>query len=130
MAGTVVVMLFLGFTVVVIVGMVAMVVVIVGMVAMAKVWTAAVIDMLVISEALFIGTRAAVAIAMVFGAEIVVVALEFSGPIPFSGDTLSTVGGTMMGFVTGIDIEVLTDANANVFASLMTALKFAVPRPI
>ena len=35
----------------------------------------------------------------------------------------------IMGFVSGIGVEVLADANGNVFASLMTALEFALPKP-
>ena len=37
--------------------------------------------------------------------------------------------GVIMAFVSGIGVEVLADANANVFASLMPALEFAVPKP-
>ena len=36
----------------------------------------------------------------------------------------------IMGFVSGIGVEVLADANANVFASLMPPLEFAVPKPL
>ena len=36
----------------------------------------------------------------------------------------------IMGFVSGIGVEVLADANVNVFASLMTDLEFVVPKPL
>ena len=43
---------------------------------------------------------------------------------------IDTLAGVIMDFVTGIGVEVLADANGNVFASLMTALEFAVPVPL
>ena len=36
----------------------------------------------------------------------------------------------IIGFVTGIGAEVLADSNGKSFASLMTALEFAVPKPL
>ena len=35
----------------------------------------------------------------------------------------------MMGFVTGIGVEMLVDANVDMSTSLMTDLEFAVPKP-
>ena len=43
---------------------------------------------------------------------------------------IDALAGVTIGFVTGIGAEVLADANGNGFASLMTALEFAVPKPL
>ena len=43
---------------------------------------------------------------------------------------IDALAGVIIGFAPGIGIEVLADANGNVFASLMTALEFAVPKPL
>ena len=43
---------------------------------------------------------------------------------------IDALASVIIGFVTGIGVEVLADANGNVFASLMTALEFAVPEPL
>ena len=69
----------------------------------------------------------------------VVIFLECSMPISYFVDMLCDVlldactdalTDVIIGFVTGIGVEVLADANGNVFASLMTALEFAVPESI
>ena len=68
----------------------------------------------------------------------VVIALEFVVSILYLVDVLSSMvvdalinllAGVTMGVVTGSGSEVLADANVNVFASLMTDLEFAVPKP-
>ena len=43
---------------------------------------------------------------------------------------IDALAGVIMGFVSGIGAEVLPGANGNGFASLMTALEFAVPKPL
>ena len=73
------------------------------------------------------------------GVEIIVVtALEFVVTILYLVDVLSSMvvdalidllACATMGIVTSIGSEVLADTNVNVFASLMTALEFAVPKP-
>ena len=60
--------------------------------------------------------------------------LEFAGRVSYFVYVLSDVvvdalTGVIVGFVSGIGVEVLADANSNVFASLMPALEFAVPKP-
>ena len=56
-------------------------------------------------------------------------ALEFAVPISYSVDVLSGVlVDVWIDALAGV--EVLADANANVFASLMTALELAVPKPL
>ena len=56
-------------------------------------------------------------------------ALEFAVPISYSVDVLSgMMGDVWIDALAGV--EVLADANSNVFASLMTALEFAVPKPL
>ena len=74
--------------------------------------------------------------AVVVGAA--VSALKFAGSVSSFEDALSemVVGAltdgladVMMGCVAGIGVEMLADANANVFASLMPDLEFAVPKP-
>ena len=56
---------------------------------------------------------------MLSGMEIIVVTVA----------VISLGFGVIMDVVTGIGVEVLADANVNVFASMMTALEFAVPKP-
>ena len=116
---------------------IAVVVVVVKVLARA----AAVIDMAVVVEILLNDVGAGVVIGTLTGVEIIVVgavvsALKFVVPIPYFVGTLSAVVAgastdalacVIMGFVTGIDVEVLADANVNVFKSLITA--FAVPEP-
>ena len=43
---------------------------------------------------------------------------------------INAVTDIISGFVSSIGVEVLADANVNVFASLMTDLEFAVPKPL
>ena len=43
---------------------------------------------------------------------------------------IDALASVIIGFVPDIGVEVLADANGNVFASLMTALEFAVPESI
>ena len=109
--------------------MVVVVAVIVAVVVMVTVlvWAAAVINMVVVVEVLVIDVRADVVIVMLAGVNNIVLAaafvivLEFAVSIPYFA---------IMGFVTGIGVEVLADANGNVFASLMTALEFDVPKAL
>ena len=42
---------------------------------------------------------------------------------------IDALAGVIIGFVSAIGVEVLADTNGNGFASLMTALEFAVPKP-
>ena len=67
----------------------------------------------------------------------VVIALECAVPIPYFLDVLSgmlvgmwidALAGVIMGFVSGIGVEMLAGLNGNVFASPMTALEFDVPK--
>ena len=68
-----------------------------------------------------------------------VIVLEFAVTVSYFEDVPSSmvrgaftgaVTDVMMGFVSDIGVEVLADANANVFASLMPGLEFTVPKPI
>jgi hypothetical protein len=65
----------------------------------------------------------------------VITILEFAVPITYfvyvlSDDTLINVlTSVKMDFVASIAVEMLADANANVFASLVTASEFAVTKP-
>ena len=45
------------------------------------------------------------------------------------GASTGTVTDVIMFFLSDIGVEVLTDANVNVFAFLMTVLEFAAPTP-
>ena len=65
----------------------------------------------------------------------VVITLELVVSISYFVYVLSDVvvdalTGVIMGFVSGIGVEVLADANSNVFASLMPVFEFAVPKPL
>ena len=42
----------------------------------------------------------------------------------------TSVAGIMMGFVTGVGVEMLADANVDMSTSLTSALEFAVPKPL
>ena len=88
-------------------------------------------------EVFIFDVRAGVVIDTLSGvvAAVVIALKKFAVPIPFFIDVLSnTVVDTLidaldnviMGFVADIGVEVLADANGNVFTSLMTALEFAV----
>ena len=46
------------------------------------------------------------------------------------GALIGVMADAMMGFVTGIGVEMLADANVNVFAALMIALEFGLPKPL
>ena len=104
------------------------------------VWTAAVINMEVVVEVLVIDVRAEVIIDTLVAPEIIVVAaaviaLEFALPISYFVDVLSDMVvdafalTCAMAFVSDIGVEVLADANANIFAFLVTALELALPKP-
>ena len=91
------------------------------------VWDAATIDLVVLVEALFIDVRAEV------------IASEFTGTVScfvyvlsdmVVGALTGVMADAMMGFVTGIGVEMLADANVNVFAALMIALEFGLPKPL
>ena len=107
--------------------MVAMAAVIVVVVVMVKglARVAATINMVVLVEALFIGVLADVAIA-----------LEFVVRAPYFVYVLSDrvvgalVADLITGFVSDMGVGMLADATVNVFASLMAALAFAVPKPL
>ena len=43
---------------------------------------------------------------------------------------IDALAGVTIGFVSAMGAEVLPNANGNGFASLMTALEFAVPKPL
>ena len=93
---------------------------------------------------MIIEVRAGLAIDTWAGVEIIVVAaiviaLECAVPVSYFSDVLSgmvvgtlidALAGVIIGFVSSIGVEMLADANVNVFASLMTALEFAVPKPL
>ena len=119
---------------------VAAVIAIVVVVVKVLVWS---INIVVVVEMLAIDVRVDVAIDALFDVEIlvgadVVIGLELPVSISYFAYVLSDVAvGTLidalalviMGFVSGIGVEVLADANSNVFASLMPDLEFAVPKP-
>ena len=74
---------------------------------------------------------------MLAGVEIIVgavavISLGFAVPISYFVDVLSdmVVACVITGFVPGIGVEMLADANVNVFAFLMTVLEFAAPTPL
>ena len=46
------------------------------------------------------------------------------------GALIDALTDVIMGFVTSIGVEMLADANVNVFTSLMTALDFGLPKPL
>ena len=65
--------------------------------------------------------------------------LDFPVTVAYIGDVLSDmvvgaftgeVADVIMGFVSSIGVEVLADANVNIFASLVTALEFGLPKPL
>ena len=101
------------------------------------VWAAAGIDAVVVVELLWLG----VVIDTLDGVEIIVVtavviAWDFVVPILyFAGVPSDRVVGALIdalaeaitGFVSGV--EVVAGANVNVFASVMPALEFVVPKP-
>ena len=97
------------------------------------------INFVVVVEMWVIDVRVDVVIATLFGVEIlvgadIVIALELVVSTSFFAYVLSDVvvdalTRVIMDFVSGIGVEALTDTDANVFASLMPALEFAVPKP-
>ena len=103
--------------------MVAVIVVVVVVVRV-LVWDAATIDLVVLVEALFIDVLAEVVTALDFS-----VTASYFGDVP-SGAVVDALTGevadVVMGFVTGIRVEVLADANV----SLVTDLEFNVPKPL
>ena len=118
---------------------VAVVVVIVVVVAVVKVlvWAAAVIDMGVVVEALAINVLADVE-PIVMG--VIMIVLKFASPVPYSVDVPSSdadvdsfkdaLAEATLRALTGIGIEVLADASANVLAVVMAALEFPVSAPL
>ena len=124
--------------------MVVMVTSIVVVVVVVKVlvWAIAAVDMVVVVEVSVMDVRADVVIDTLSGVEIIVVAValkKFAVSIPFFVDVLSNMvvdtltdalDTVIMGCVADIGVEVLADANGNVFTSLTTALEFAVPEPL
>ena len=92
------------------------------------VWDAATIDLVVLVEALFIDVLAEVVTASEFAAPASYFVYVLSDTVV---DALAGVmADAMMGFVTGIGVEMLADANVNVFAALMIALEFGLPKPL
>ena len=93
---------------------------------------------------LVIDVRVDLVIDMLAGVEIIVgasVMISFKLPVSISyfayvlsdvavGTLIDALALVIMGFVSGIGVEVLADANSNVFASLMPPLEFAVPKPL
>ena len=104
------------------------------------VWTAAIVNMVVEVEALVIDLCAGVVVDTLHGVDIIVMPAivsdsELAGPISYFVDVLSDmvvdafVLTCVMAFVPDIGVEVLADANANIFAFLVTALELALPKP-
>ena len=101
------------------------------------------INIVLVVEMLVIDVRVDVVIDTLFGVEILVgaavviavelvVSISYFAYVPSNvvvGELIHALARVIMGFVSGIGVEVLADANANVFASLMIVLKFAVPKP-
>ena len=78
-------------------------------------------------KVLFIGVLTDVDITSEFP-----VTVSYFGDVPSGmavGALTGAVTDAMMGFVSGIGVEVLADANVNAFAFIMTTLEFAVPKP-
>ena len=88
--------------------------------------------------------RSDVVINTLAGVKIIVVAaivsaLEFVVSISYFVDMLAEVvvdpsidalAGAITVFVSDIDVEVLADVNVNIFAFSMTAVEFAMPKPL
>ena len=105
-----------------------------------RVWS---INIVVVVEMWAIAVRVDVVIATLFGLGIlvgtaVVIAVGLVVSTSFFAYVLSDVAvgalidalaRVIMSFVSSIGVEVLADANTNVFASLMPDLEFAVPNP-
>ena len=105
--------------------------------ASAVIWVGMVVEVLVIN------VRANVVIETLAGIMIIVVAtsaiaLEFAVSISYCVDVLPDMvvdalidasAGVRVVFVIGNGVEVLDNADVNVFRSLMIALEFAVPKP-
>ena len=110
--------------------MVAMVAVIVVVVVGVSglVWTASVIGIVVIVEVVLIEVRAKVIIFGVFALSV----LNFGGVLSsmLVDALIDAVAEVIMGMVSDIGVEVLPDATVNVFTFLMTALDFAVSKPL
>ena len=88
--------------------------------------------MVVVVEALFIDVLADVEIIAV---GVIVIVLKFALPVSYSADVSSSdvmdmLAGVMLGALTGIDVEVLSDVRANAFAIVITALEFPVSIPL
>ena len=98
------------------------------------------VNIVVVVEMVVIDVRVDVVIATLFGVEIlvgsdIVIALELVASTSYFVYVLSDVvvdalTRVIMGFVSGIGVEVLTGANATIFASLMTILEFTVSIPL
>ena len=98
---------------VVMVGMIVVVVIVIRVL----VWVVATIGLVVVVEVLFICVLVLVKYFEDVLSDMVVGAL------------IDAVTDVIMGFVTSIGVEMLADANVNVFTSLMTALEFDLPTP-
>ena len=101
---------------------------------LSEVWTGAFINMLL--DEFAIGVRADVEVIVLPAA---VTDHEFVVSVLYSVDVLSGVlirvlisalTDLMIGFVCKLDIKVLVDVDANVFATVMAALNFAAPIPL
>ena len=104
--------------------MMAAVIVVVVVVDRGLVWAATTIELVVLVEALFIDVLDGVVIALDFAAR-----ASYFGDGPSGivvGALTGEVADVVMGFVTGIRVEVLADANV----SLVTDLEFNVPKPL
>ena len=124
----------------VVIVIVVVVVVVAVVVVKMLVWDAAPVNIVVVIEVLAIDVRVdgrtrtladVVLAAAVITLELVVsisyfVFVRSDVVVDALIDVLDSV---IMGFVSEIGVEVLIDANVNVFASLMPALECAVPKP-
>ena len=103
-------------------------IVVVVVVVSGLVWTASVIGIVVIVEVVLIDARAEVIIFWLFALSV----SNFGGVLSsmLVDALIDAVAGVIMGMVSDIGVEVLPDATVNVFTFLMTALDFAVSKPL
>ena len=121
---------------------VAIVVVIVVGVAVVKVlaWPESIINIFAVFEVLIIDVLAVLADVEIIVVGAIVIVVKFVLPVSYSVNVSSsgvTVGlfmdalaGSMLGVLTGIGVEVLSDVSTNAFAVVITALEFPVSTPL
>ena len=98
-------------------------------------WNAEIIDMVVVVELLGIDERTSVVSSTLTGVEIMalnpdVIVVGFTVPGPASADVLSDMGDDVINVFADVDVEALSDVNANAFAAvvaIVTSLEFDVP---